>query len=95
MASIRLYILLTVKQTVVIIDQTVKKRNVIMGIAIKYQSFSKAGNESTTISVVSRGVKETLTMVSLRKEVLSGYNVLRKKLYCGCKSSTVLWGHVF
>ena len=56
--------LLTIKQTVIIIDQTVKKSYIFMGITVKYQSFSKAGNESTAISVVPRSVKETLKMVS-------------------------------
>lgn len=56
---IRECILYTVKQTFIIINQTVKKRDVIMGIAVKYQSVSKAGNESTAISVVSRGIEET------------------------------------
>lgn len=74
--SIELFVLITVKQAVIIIYQTVKKRDVIMGIAVKYQSFSKAGNESTAISIVSRGVKETLIKVSTRKETPSGYSIL-------------------
>ena len=75
-ASIQLCIVLTVKQTVIIIDQTVKKRDVIMGIAFKYQSFSEAGNECTAISIVSRSVKKTLFSISPLKESLSGYNLL-------------------
>ena len=39
-----------------------------MGIAIKYQSFSEAGNESTAISVISRGVKETLVILARERQ---------------------------
>lgn len=75
-ASIQVCILLTVKQTVIIIDQTIKKRDVFMRIAVKYQSFSEAGNESTAISVISRGVEETLIGISTRKKALLGYSIL-------------------
>ena len=65
-----------------------------MGIAINYQSFSEARNESTSISVVPRGVKETLKMVSALKEALSAtysersFIVAAKALlFCGDISS--------
>lgn len=67
-AMIQLCIPLTVKQTVIIINQTVKKRDVIMGIAVEYQSVSEASNECTTISVVSRSIKETDVILSRQKE---------------------------
>ena len=66
-----------------------------MRIAVKYQSFSEASNESTAIPVVSGGIEETLILISMRNEALSRYSILGKKLYCGCESSVVLRGHVF
>lgn len=66
-----------------------------MRIAVKYQSFSETGNESTAISVTPRCVKETLVMVSTRQEALLGTTYSERSfivaakalLFCGAMSS--------
>ena len=66
-----------------------------MRIAVKYQGFSETGNESTAISVTPRSVKETLVLVSTRKEALPGTTYSERSfivaakalLFCGDMSS--------
>ncbi len=71
-----LFVQLTIEEIVIIINQTVKKRDILMWIAVKYQCFSETSNKSAAISVISRGVKETWTMISTRKEALSRFYIL-------------------